>query len=231
MDLKYFAVALTVYLAVLYICEFAAENQVYYMVDRKPLFDRGHNWFPVVPSLYADVVLGFLMVYFVLRVALQNNVSILTNYLCLVALLFSGRILLLYATQLPPPVPNCSTVKKGDPLHFDLLNSQWKECMDLMYSGHTLHSTLIFLFILYMSPYPAEQFAIGLVVLAELYLIVASRMHYTADVVVAVIVSILAFLSWTDIAGIQHLWYFGGAYGRALRQNKGHLKGVSAPLF
>jgi hypothetical protein len=219
MQLTYFLFALAAYLAVLYVSEFAVENQIYRMVHQKPLFDRGHNLFPVVPNLYANIVLIGLMVYFVARAAFQNNISILTNYMCMLVVLFLGRIVLLFVTQLPPPVPDCSTVKDGDPLHFVLLKSDWKECMDLMYSGHTLHSTLIFMFILYISKYPLEQFAIGMLVLVEYYLIIASRMHYTADVVVAVIVSILAFLSWSDISGLHKLWYYGGLYGRALREN------------
>ena len=223
MKFYYFIFALIVYLASLYLSEFVAENQVYHMIDAKPLFDRGHNLLPVLPQLYTNVLLYSLIGYFILRIGYQQNITILTNYLWMVTLLFMGRTILLIVTQLPPSLPECSTVKKGDPLHFKLLDSKWKECLDLMYSGHTIHATIIFLCILYMSPYTIEKVIIGLLTFLEYIFIIASRMHYTADVVVAMIVSTLTFLAWADIGEIKRVWYYGGKYGNFLKENKGHV--------
>jgi hypothetical protein len=213
--MKELLIAIAAYLSVGYINEFTAENQVYHDIKNPPLFDRGHQLFPTIDQKYPNYLLIALISYFVLRWGVQYPRTAI-NYLWMISFLFAGRVLVLTVTQLPPPLPGCSTVAKGDSLHFRVLKKTWTECMDLMYSGHAIHTVLIFMFVLYLSPYKLEKLALGIITLVELCCIIASRLHYTADVLVASIVSVLTFVSWTDINTIVHHWYHGGTYGRML---------------
>jgi hypothetical protein len=211
--------AIVAYLFVGYINEFTAENQVYHTVHDPPLFDRGHQLFPVISMNYANGLLIALLFYFLFRWALKHP-STLVNYLWMTTFLFIGRVVLLTVTQLPPPILGCSSVAKGDPLHFKLLQKTWTECMDLMYSGHTIHSVLIALFVLYLSPYAWEKIIISGLTLIELCFIIAGRLHYTSDVLVAALVSFLTFVAWPDISVVVHHWYHGGIYGQLLKKLK-----------
>jgi hypothetical protein len=217
--MKEILMAIGVYLSIGYINEFTAENQVYHSINDPPLFDRGHQLFPVINQAYANYLLIALISYFVLRWGVQYP-RVAINYLWMISFLFVGRVILLTVTQLPPPIDGCSTVKKGDPLHFHVLKKTWTECMDLMYSGHSIHAVLIFMFVLYLSPYTIEKIGIFILTIVELCFIVAGRLHYTSDVLIATLVSVLTFVSWTDINTIVSHWYNGGIQGQMLKKLK-----------
>jgi len=208
--------AIAVYAVIGYTNLFATENQVYHNINERPLYDRGHNLIPIVSKMWANVGTGLIIFYFVIRWG-SRYPNVLTNYLWLVSLLFIGRVAILSVTQLPPAVPGCSTVKKGDKLHFKMKKNNFKECLDYMYSGHTLHCVLVALFTLYLSTHALEKVVIVLAVLAELVLIVGSRMHYTSDVLVATLVSILVFFAWPGIGNVKTHISAGGIYGALLR--------------
>jgi hypothetical protein len=217
--MKELLLAVVAYLCIGYINEFTAENQVYHNINDPPLFDRGHQLFPVIESIYANGLLIALLFYFGLRWGVRHP-STLVNYLWMITFLFMGRVILLTVTQLPPPILGCSTVAKGDPLHFRVLQKTWTECMDLMYSGHTIHSVLIALFVFYLSPYTWEKIIISVFTILELCFIIAGRLHYTSDVLVAALITFLTFVAWPDINAVIHHWYHGGIYGRLLKNLK-----------
>ena len=208
-------IAVVVYLIVGYLNEFAAENQVYQAIHQPALFDRGHQWFPVMPQLYTNVVLIGLVVYFLVRWCVKHP-KVFENYLWLIALLFAGRVIMFTMTQFPPATTDCSSVARNDPLHFMLMKSDWKECMDYMFSGHALHSVLIALFVWYLSDNMIEKLVVLGVVLLELFLIIASRMHYTADVLVGSLVVILAFYAWPGVNKVTENIQSGGIFGTML---------------
>ena len=135
----------------------------------------------------------------------------------MVALLFIGRVFLLTVTQLPPAVPGCSTVKKHEPLHFAVFRKGWNECLDYMYSGHTIHCVLIALFTLFLSSNVGEKAIILIATIIELIFIIGSRIHYTSDVLVGTIVTILIFFSWPGIEKLRSHIYQGGIYGSFLK--------------
>jgi hypothetical protein len=210
--------ALVAYLTIGYINQFTAENQVNHEIDKAPLYDRGHNFFPLTPQKYANGLIALFLIYFVIRWGFPYPET-LTNYLWMVTLLFMVRVIVLTSTQLPPPLPGCSTVSKEDPFHFIIFQKS-KECLDLMYSGHTIHTVLVMMFTLCLSPYWIERYTVVFFTLVELCLIISSRLHYTCDVLVATLVTILIFLGWVDIKHIYTHWYHGGLYGRTLKSIK-----------
>jgi len=205
-------VAILVYLLVGYMNEFIAENQVYYDINQPPLFDRGHNLIPKINRAYADYgVIGFL-IYFIVRWGFKYPNTIV-NYLWIISFMFLGRMIIMSVTQLPPAITGCSTIKPNEKLHFRLFRKGWNECLDYMFSGHTLHCVLIVLFSFYLSNNVFEKILISIACLIEIICIIGSRIHYTADVLVATMITLLAFYSWPGIDNIQNHIKTGGIYG------------------
>jgi hypothetical protein len=214
---KSLLIAILFYLLVGYINEFTAENQVYHNINNPPLFDRGHNFLPLFPQILPDIGLISFIIYFILRWCVSHPAT-LVNFLWMVSLLFIGRVFLLTLTQIPPSLPGCSSVKKNEPLHFKVFRKGWNECLDYMYSGHTIHCVLITLFTLFLSSNIGEKALIVLATIIELMFIIGSRMHYTADVLVGTIVTILMFFSWPGVHNLTSHIYNGGIYGSFLKK-------------
>lgn len=213
---KSLIIAIVFYLLVGYINEFAAENQVYHNINEAPLYDRGHNFLPLLPKNLPDIGLFIFLAYFILRWCITHPTTLI-NYLWMISFLFIGRVFLLTLTQLPPAVRGCSTVKKHEPLHFTVFRNGWNECLDYMYSGHTIHCVLIALFTIYLSSNIGEKVLVVLATIIELLLIIGSRIHYTADVLVGTIVTILIFFSWPGVEKLRSHIYKGGIYGYFLK--------------
>jgi hypothetical protein len=87
-----------------------------------------------------------------------------------------------------------------------------------MYSGHTMHCVLVTLFTLFLAPSTWEKVLVILLTFVELVLIVGSRIHYTADVLVGSLVTILIFFAWPGINSIWSNISKGGIYGAMLRK-------------
>jgi|688.fasta_scaffold455635_2 hypothetical protein len=205
------------YFLIGYINEFVAENQIYHNINNPPLFDRGHNLIPLLSKTLPNTGLILMLVYFIIRWGFHYPNSLI-NYMVIIGILFIGRVVLLSVTQLPPALPGCSTIKTGDKLHFRVFGKGWHECLDYMYSGHSLHCVLIALFTLFLSNSIIEKTLIILATLVELVFIIGSRMHYTSDVLVGTLISILVFFSWPGVGNVLKHIYNGGKYGELLKR-------------
>lgn len=217
-------IALVAYATVGYANAFAEKNQILeYPINNPPLYDRLHNVLPLFPKLYADILAIGLVGYFIIRWGFKYP-KIIENYLWIVTFLFIGRVLTFTMTQFPPSRPGCSTRREGDKLITNPFPKDWQSCRDMMFSGHTLHVVLVLLFILYLSKSSAEKTIVFLLVLIELIFIVGSRMHYSCDVFIATLVTILIFYSWPGVDNVFENIVEGGLYGVMLTQTH-NLKG------
>jgi hypothetical protein len=214
---KQLLIAIIFYLLIGYINQFIAENQVYHNINEPPLYDRGHNLLPLLPKKFPDIGLAVILIYFIVRWGF-NYPNILINYLWMISLLFIGRAFLLSVTQFPPALTGCSTVKENDKLNFTIFRKGWNECIDYMYSGHTIHCVLVALFTIYLTTYNSEKIIIIIATIIEIIFIIGSRIHYTSDVIVGALVTILTFYSWTGIEHILHHVRSGGFYISTLKQ-------------
>ena len=214
--LKKLVIAIVFYFLIGYINEFVAENQVYHSINDPPLFDRGHNILPLISKNIPDIGLTSFLIYFIVRWGIKYP-NALINYLWIISILFIGRVILLSVTQIPPALPGCSTVNKGDSLYFNIFRKGWNECLDYMYSGHTIHCVLVALFTLYLSTNTFEKTLVILATVIELVFIIGSRIHYTSDVLVGTLVTILIFFSWPGIDNVLKHISQGGIYGAMLK--------------
>jgi len=215
--IKKLLIAIVVYLFITYINEFVAENQVNHSINEPPLFDRGHNLLPLVSKNIPDIGLTSFLLYFFFRWGI-NHPNALINYLYIMSILFIGRVILLSVTQIPPAFSGCSTVKKGDSYYFNVFRTGWNECLDYMYSGHTIHCVLVALFTFYLSTNTFEKSLVILATILELLSIIGSRIHYTSDVLVGTLVTILIFFSWPGIDNVMKYISQGGIYGNILKK-------------
>ena len=208
-------VAIAVYLIVGYINEFVAMNQIYHSINDPAMFDRGHTLLPIFSKHYPDYGVACFVLYFIVRWGIRYPDAMI-NYLWIISLLFIGRVIVMSVTQFPPALPNCSTAKAGDPYRFNVFQKGWNECLDYMYSGHTIHTVLVVLFTLFLSNSQVENVAVVLLALLELVFIIGSRIHYTADVLVGSLVTVLAFFAWPGIDTVLENMWVGGRYGMIL---------------
>ena len=214
--LKKLVIVIVFYFLIGYINEFVAENQVYHSINDPPLFDRGHNLLPLISKNIPDIGLTSFLIYFIVRWGIKYP-NALINYLWIISILFIGRVFLLSVTQIPPALPGCSTVKEGESLYFNIFRKGWNECLDYMYSGHTIHCVLVALFTLYLSTNTFEKTLVILATVLELVFIIGSRIHYTSDVLVGTLVTILIFFSWPGIDNVLKHISQGGIYGAMLK--------------
>jgi len=208
---KQLLIAVVFYLLIIYLSNFIAENQVNHSINNPPLFDRGHNFLPIINKDLPNIGLVLFLIYFIFRWGIQYK-DVLINYLWIISILFIGRMFIFSITQIPPAFENCKTVTDADLIHFNLFKDGWNECIDYMFSGHTMHCVLIAIFTLYLSEYTFEKVLIVLATITELVFIVGSRIHYSADVLVATLVTILAFFSWPGISRVLKTINNGGLY-------------------
>jgi hypothetical protein len=210
--------ALIAYGTVGYANAFAEKNEILqYPIDNPPLYDRLHNIIPVIPRKYADWLAIGLVAYFIIRWGFKYP-KVIENYLWIVTFLFIGRVLCFTVTQFPPCHPDCSSRREGDKIIANPFKKGWVSCKDNMYSGHTLHVVLVLLFILYLSKSVAEKSIIFVLVFIELILIIGARLHYSCDVFVATLVSILVFFAWPSVDNVMKNITDGGIYGLMLKQ-------------
>jgi hypothetical protein len=208
---KHLLIAVVFYLLIIYISNFVAENQINHSINDPPLFDRGHNLLPIINKDLPNIGLVLFLFYFLFRWGSQFK-DVLINYLWIISILFIGRMFIFSITQLPPAFKDCKSVTDSDFIHFNLFKDGWNECIDYMFSGHTMHCVLIAIFTLYLSKYTFEKVLIVLATIIEIVFIIGSRIHYSADVLVATLITILAFFSWPGINRVIKTVYTGGLY-------------------
>ena len=172
---------------------FTAENITYKEADKKPLSDiihRNTTWWPkteLVPSILVSVV----FLYTLIRVAHIN-----TNIICLMfvslGILRLMRVMIYTSTQTPAAMPDLFNHCKRHLLnHVGLSFSQRKNtCVDNMFSAHTVGLIVPFILMLLSSNNFYEKLLLGIIVCITAVLIITSRMHYTADVLVASFMSL-----------------------------------------
>jgi hypothetical protein len=169
------------------------ENMEYKEYNKKPLFDHLHK---IMPEISADIptqIAIMLMIYTVVR--FYNKPEILTFYFFSTTVMLIGRLSTFSITQTPPVTvvgdmnrhTRCKrTMFQKLGFKFDLSET----CMDNMFSAHTANSIIPMMMVLLYSNYKYEKIAISIIALVNAFFVIISRLHYSADVIVSVFLSI-----------------------------------------
>lgn len=152
----------------------------------------------VLICLYATVVAW--------SATFERRFDLICAFVDMHVLMILLRCLTVNATTLPPSLPDCARIRhpniKPYPLFINPLlrfapGGMSMGCHDLIFSGHTVIYTLASLFMHDVArDYRVLRFATHLLSLTGVVCLLASKMHYSIDVVVAVIIMFLVYLQW-----------------------------------
>jgi len=95
-------------------------------------------------------------------------------------------------TMVPPAMSDCYPSTESAPWIFFVFYTQ-STCIDYMFSAHTFHLTLFSLFTIVNSSVSLEKVLVTIFSLITIFMIIAARLHYTADVIIAFILCICLF--------------------------------------
>ena len=180
------------YIILAYLNSFIANNISLPEGVTPKLFDVGHYLFPEISTFYPDILFFSLLLYFIFR--WRNHHDLLKAFFLICSSLFLIRLLTFPVTQIPPAFNEADCFKPsadGPWIFFTFYSSS--TCVDYMFSAHTFHLTVISLITLYNSKNYFEQILIPLSAIINLMIIIAARMHYTADIVIGFVLSILIY--------------------------------------
>ena len=180
------------YIILAYLNSFIANNISLPEGVTPKLFDVGHYLFPEISTFYPDILFFSLLTYFIFR--WRNNHDLLKAFFLICSSLFFIRLLTFPVTQIPPAFNEADCFKPsadGPWIFFTFYSSS--TCVDYMFSAHAFHLTVISLITLYNSKNYFERILIPLSAIINLMIIIASRMHYTVDIVIGFVLSILIY--------------------------------------
>lgn len=149
-----------------------------------PLYDRMHQTFAKWPS--------HKLVTFVVRASILYNLfrwnkSILTVYFLSLAIILFMRIPAFTMTQTPPADPSDQArIEVCRRNAFSWVPDTVVPCIDNMFSAHTAHVMAMLTLVYIFSKSFVEKVGMTIISVALIISIVTSRLHYTADVWIAV---------------------------------------------
>lgn len=162
---------------------------------REPLEDVIHSALPEWVAEYQEYTDWFPTMAVVLFVIFDRFEHAL-EFIWLLGILYFLRLVSYSVTIVPNPDANCN--KSPDTALRGVFHQVWQEgCGDLIFSGHTMCMVLASLFVCRYC-FPGNPVVAGALVaynVAGMLLIVGTRMHYTVDVFIATVVTVLLFNS------------------------------------
>lgn len=169
---------------------FVAENTPDMSVERQTLYDVIHEYVPHFPNpSIVTLMVSLSMIYTVLRWCLVDT-RIVAVYFFALAILLAVRLFTFTMTQTPPPnrlddkwrVAHCKrTLLSHIGLNFREIDDT---CIDNMFSGHAVTTVGAMVIILLFSNSKIEKIVGSIIASAIAFMVITSRLHYTADVVV-----------------------------------------------
>lgn len=153
---------------------------------------------------YVTVGLVIFCTIWILLFNKNNRYHILTHYCVMLSILFAIRIITILSTILPRPWPKgkewptCLTEKKFNGNLWlrvpDIVLKQRFTCFDFCYSGHTVFVVLACLIITKWSNRKLLISIIWILTICNLYCIIGVRAHYTIDVEIGLVLTILFWM-------------------------------------
>ena len=163
------------------------------------VISRTEDYFFSTAGIVDAAVMVFMPILVTVAISSYDKVRFGSKFLELLGLIFFMRGISVMATIMPTLFnvlqhPQCWD-QPGTSLKDMLAEKEF--CNDLMFSGHTVFAFLpamIFVYSIIYGPYSYKPFLVGTVLFTATglsSLIVVGRLHYTADVVVAIVITTL----------------------------------------
>jgi len=179
---------------------FASENIADREWKENTLYDIVHDFFPVWPR--PDIPTYFVYFYFLYTLIRWTpvNLRIVALYFLSLSLVLTFRLFTFSVTQTPPPRLKNDEWRKHHCRRnmFSHIGINFKNvdtCIDNMFSGHTTHIVSALTILLLFSKFFMEKIVLFLFGIFAVFTIITGRLHYTSDVLVATIISILSVVS------------------------------------
>lgn len=196
--LSVFISSMLAYLLIGIITIFVAENISNISYNRQTLFDFVHYHIPQFPDpSIPDAAVALAMCYMIVR-WWHVDLRIPSIYFYALTGMMFVRLFTFTITQTPPPrrlddkwrINHCKrTVLKHLGISFSKISDT---CIDNMFSGHAATLVSALCVILFFSKNIIEKVIASIFVTLTTIAIITSRMHYSSDVIVATVFSILS---------------------------------------
>lgn len=185
------------YAVISYINGLVALNMINPIINLETLPDIGFYYFPHISATYPNFLLIFSCIYFAVRFFRTENIKILINMIWCITILFTIRIFTFTVTIVPPSTIGCINRNPSDPIEWNVIKylifNNDNTCTDYMFSGHACYFITLLLFTFILSKYKREKILGTLYTLIGLASIICGRIHYTVDVIIAIVLSIWCF--------------------------------------
>lgn len=156
------------------------------------IFDLGHKYLPNISHVKYINMLINILIFFPLFI----DISMFDEFLSFMIPI----VILRYITTNITILPNCDKNCKDD--DFNLFNMLNGHCYDKLFSGHYASATLISIF-LYKKNY--NKFFIGIYNLLSALLLIASRGHYSSDIIFGGYIALTSYLLNFNVNFIEKL--------------------------
>ncbi len=166
------------------------------------LHDFGHELIPytcessfVKRNIQTTVILFSLPIFLARCYFLTNGIQNINNFLYIAGTIMILRTLTMISTSYPNPNPQCydnsiNDISYSDAILQTISAFPTKSCGNLMFSGHTMFLTLLFWFEThFLYTHWFCKIVSLFKTLLGIYFIIACRSHYTADVVVSILIT------------------------------------------
>lgn len=176
-----------------YLNGFFAVNVANKSINATSLPDIGFQLLPHINSMYSNLMLVFFVIYYCLRFFRKKNSNEIARLIWCLTILFSFRLVTFLVTHFPPATSECIHKSDADPIIWNvvgfLMTKNFNSCLDYMFSGHVIYLITLYLSLSNLSKYLLENIFFFLYITISIITIIASRLHYTVDVMVAIILS------------------------------------------
>ena len=163
-----------------------------------PLPDIGHTYLPFISNKVPNYMICIYVIYFILRQIFNKyRKEDILRFLWCINILFTLRIFTYTLTIEPPPLSLCADRDPNSKYIWNVLlylyNNSDNTCLDMMFSGHACYFTIVYMSIINRSEYMGEKIINSFIFVIGMLSIIAAHIHYTSDVIVGLILSMLIY--------------------------------------
>lgn len=193
-----FAMSVLTYAIMGTLSVFIAENVPDMSYRRLALYDVIHKNTPDAPQEEIPTYIVVFSIFYILARWVMVDLKILAVYLFTLSAMLFVRLFTFTLTQTPPPKRfdddgSKHRCKRTMFTHFGIsFRNEDDACLDNMFSGHAATIVAGAMTLLLFSKNSLEKLVGSVVAIVTSIMVITSRLHYTADVIVGAVFSFMA---------------------------------------